>query len=149
MRHTAQADYSPRLRSPSVSTGKFNHLSSVWRPKSSYIIPFTSPRLIFRNLTAQLDVREVISEMMNRSIIVVCGVLALTGLTSCQRGDTNGPVAVLNSTRSAAAPPPTQAMEMVCRNSQTGQKVECGTPNAVMVGMRPKSGGNSAASPNS
>jgi len=39
------------------------------------------------------------------------------------------------------APPPVAAapakmMKMVCRNSQTGEKVECGTPNAVMVGMK-------------
>jgi hypothetical protein len=28
-------------------------------------------------------------------------------------------------------------MKMICRNSQTGASVECGTPNAVMVGMKP------------
>jgi hypothetical protein len=26
----------------------------------------------------------------------------------------------------------------VCRNSQTGASVECGTPNAVMVGVKEK-----------
>ena len=25
---------------------------------------------------------------------------------------------------------------MICRNSQTGAKAECGTPNAVMVGIK-------------
>ena len=39
------------------------------------------------------------------------------------------------------APPPVAAapakmMKMVCRNSQTGGNAECGTPNAVMVGMK-------------
>jgi hypothetical protein len=36
-----------------------------------------------------------------------------------------------------AAPPPAQPMKMVCRNSQSGKKAVCGTPNAVMVGMEP------------
>jgi hypothetical protein len=27
-------------------------------------------------------------------------------------------------------------MTMICRNSQDGRKVECGTPNAVMVGIK-------------
>ena len=35
----------------------------------------------------------------------------------------------------APAPPPRTA-HMICRNSQDGRKVECGTPNAVMVGMK-------------
>jgi hypothetical protein len=39
-------------------------------------------------------------------------------------------------------------MVMVCRNSQTGQKAECGTPNAVMVGMKPETGGNAASPTN-
>jgi hypothetical protein len=39
-------------------------------------------------------------------------------------------------TAAARAPPP-KMMKMICRNSQTGASVECGTPNAVMVGMKP------------
>lgn len=35
----------------------------------------------------------------------------------------------------APPPPPAKPMKMVCRNSQDGRKVACGTPNAVMVGM--------------
>ena len=39
--------------------------------------------------------------------------------------------------QAAVAPPPSAKMAtMVCRNSQTGAKVECGTPNAVMVGIK-------------
>jgi hypothetical protein len=37
-----------------------------------------------------------------------------------------------------AAAPPAKMVTMVCRNSQTGASVECGTPNAVMVGMKEK-----------
>ena len=37
----------------------------------------------------------------------------------------------------APAPPaPAKKAVMVCRNSQTGAKAECGTPNAVMVGIK-------------
>lgn len=35
------------------------------------------------------------------------------------------------------APPPAKPMKMVCRDSGTGAKAECGTPGAVMVGMAP------------
>ena len=37
-----------------------------------------------------------------------------------------------------AVPAPAKAMVMICKNSQTGLKVECGTSNAVMVGMKEK-----------
>jgi hypothetical protein len=36
----------------------------------------------------------------------------------------------------APSPTPAKSMKMVCRSSQTGQAVECGTPGAVMVGMK-------------
>ncbi len=40
----------------------------------------------------------------------------------------------------AASPPtrtpPAKAATMICRNSQTGAAAECGTPNAVMVGIK-------------
>ena len=36
----------------------------------------------------------------------------------------------------AAPAPPAKMETMVCRNSQTGASAECGTPNAVMVGMK-------------
>ncbi len=38
----------------------------------------------------------------------------------------------------AAAPAPVKMETMVCRNSQTGASAECGTPNAVMVGVKKK-----------
>jgi hypothetical protein len=41
------------------------------------------------------------------------------------------------ATAPAAAPPAAaKKAVMVCRNSQTGAKAECGTPNAVMVGIK-------------
>ena len=49
-----------------------------------------------------------------------------------------------SATTAAPAPPPppvaapAKVMKMVCRNSQDGRNVECGTPNAVMVGMKPE-----------
>lgn len=83
--------------------------------------------------------------MTNRSFAVFCGVLTLAGLTSCQRAPTAAPGAGSQTSQSApqnaavnAAAPPAKSMVMICRNSQTGQKVECGTPNAVMVGMKPE-----------
>jgi hypothetical protein len=36
----------------------------------------------------------------------------------------------------APPPPPAKKATMICRNSQTGAKAECGTPNAVMVGIK-------------
>ncbi len=59
-------------------------------------------------------------------------------------GCSPGKPAAPQTTASVAAPKPAPAptpapakMEtMICRNSQTGQSVACGTPNAVMVGMK-------------
>jgi hypothetical protein len=36
----------------------------------------------------------------------------------------------------APAPPPGRLAHMICRSSVDGRKVACGTPNAVMVGMK-------------
>jgi hypothetical protein len=93
--------------------------------------------------------------MTNRSFALLCGVLTLAGLTSCQRAPAAASGNPSQATQSALdnasvndAAPPAQNMVMVCRNSQTGQKAECGTPNAVMVGMKPESGGNAASPTN-
>jgi hypothetical protein len=66
------------------------------------------------------------------------GVLALSliSLAACGRAPAGrGPSAVAPPP-AAAQPAPAKHYTMVCRNSQTGRKVECGTPNAVMVGMK-------------
>ncbi|HEY1415630.1 MAG TPA: hypothetical protein VGF42_07060 [Caulobacteraceae bacterium] len=93
--------------------------------------------------------------MTNRSFALFCGLLTLAGLTSCQRAPTAANGTLSQSTQSTpenasvnAATQPAQNMVMVCRNSQTGQKAECGTPNAVMVGMKPETRGNVASSGN-
>jgi hypothetical protein len=93
--------------------------------------------------------------MTNRSFALLCGVLTLAGLTSCQRAPVAASGSLSQSTQSApdnstvnVAAPPAQNMVMVCRNSQTGQKAECGTPNAVMVGMKPETDGNAASPTN-
>jgi hypothetical protein len=39
--------------------------------------------------------------------------------------------------RSAPVTAPAKVMKMVCRDRRNGRSVECGTPNAVMVGMKP------------
>ena len=36
----------------------------------------------------------------------------------------------------AAVPVPAKHATMICRNSQDGRNVACGTPNAVMVGIK-------------
>jgi len=36
----------------------------------------------------------------------------------------------------APAPTPVKHATMICRNSQDGRNVACGTPNAVMVGIK-------------
>ena len=60
-------------------------------------------------------------------------VLSLGALSACSPAPRAAP------TKPAAAPtsppPPARMAIMVCRNSQNGRKVACGTPNAVMVGM--------------
>jgi hypothetical protein len=37
-----------------------------------------------------------------------------------------------------APPPPAPRYVMVCKSSRTGLKARCGTPDAVMVGMKPE-----------
>lgn len=93
--------------------------------------------------------------MTNRSFALFCGLLTLAGLTSCQRAPATASGTPSLSTQSApdnasvnVAAPPAQTMVMVCRNSQTGQKAECGSPDAVMVGMKPETGGNVASPAN-
>ncbi len=66
-------------------------------------------------------------------------VLGVLSLAACQPKS----VAANPPPPQNAAPPPTPAtpakmVTMVCRNSQTGASAECGTPNAVMVGVKEK-----------
>jgi hypothetical protein len=79
---------------------------------------------------------------MNRTrlTLAVLSVLALTtALGACSKpAETAPPPAPAAAPQpAAAAAAPAKPMKMVCRNSQTGAKAECGSPNAVMVGMEP------------
>jgi hypothetical protein len=63
-------------------------------------------------------------------------VLALI-LIGCSRPTTPAPRHPAGPVVTAPAPqPPAKKAVMVCRNSRTGAKAECGTPDAVMVGMK-------------
>ena len=58
--------------------------------------------------------------------------LTLLLLAACQEAAPPAP-----APKPAPAPAaPAKMVTMVCRNSQTGASVECGTPNAVMVGTK-------------
>ncbi|HEY5090608.1 MAG TPA: hypothetical protein VIK30_11605 [Polyangia bacterium] len=64
-------------------------------------------------------------------------ILAAASLAAC--GPAKSPQAAAPPVAAAApAPPPVPPRHatMICRNSQDGRKVACGTPNAVMVGIK-------------
>ena len=61
---------------------------------------------------------------------------AVTTLTACSKPAEPAPAPAPAAAQ--AAPAPAKPMKMVCRNSQDGRKVACGTPGAVMVGMTPE-----------
>lgn len=69
-----------------------------------------------------------------RSISLLLFILTLGTLTGCQRA----PAAKQEVVAPPPPPPPAKNMVMVCRNSRTGEKAACGTPDAVMVGMKPE-----------
>jgi hypothetical protein len=62
--------------------------------------------------------------------------LSLVFLAGCGRAPAGRAPAAAAPPPTAAAPAPAKHYTMVCRNSRSGRKVECGTPNAVMVGMK-------------
>ncbi len=71
---------------------------------------------------------------------------ALLALVACQKtapapaaAPTDPQAAASTAAPNPAAAAPPKLQKMICRNSQTGAKAECGTPNAVMVGMEPQS----------
>lgn len=64
--------------------------------------------------------------------------VALAALSACSKPTEPAPApAPAPAAAAQPAPSPAKPMKMVCRNSQTGAKAACGTPNAVMVGMEP------------
>ena len=66
-------------------------------------------------------------------------ILSLATLGACSKPAQPAPPPEPAAAQPAAAPaePPAKPMKMVCRNSKTGAKAACGSPNAVMVGMEP------------
>jgi hypothetical protein len=70
---------------------------------------------------------------MTRALPILLGALALT---ACQKTVPANPPPPPQA--AAPAPAPAKMVTMVCRNSQTGASAECGTPNAVMVGVKEK-----------
>ena len=64
---------------------------------------------------------------------LVLAALALCPVCACDPAPKAAPTPPMAP---AAAPPvPARTGHMVCRDSQTGKKAVCGTPNAVMVGL--------------
>ena len=72
---------------------------------------------------------------MSRATALSC-LLAATALAACQPKTV--PANPPPPQAAAPTPPPAKMATMICRNSQTGASAECGTPNAVMVGMKEK-----------
>ena len=81
---------------------------------------------------------------MNRPVPVLAApilVLALALLSACAPAPhsdaSQAPAPQAAAQPTVAAPPaPVRHATMICRNSQDGRKVACGTPNAVMVGIK-------------
>ena len=70
----------------------------------------------------------------HRTLIAI--VAAAGALAACSPAPQAAAPAAAPTNTVAAAPAPAKKVTMICRNSQTGAKAECGTPNAVMVGMK-------------
>jgi hypothetical protein len=75
-----------------------------------------------------------------KSMICVAALAAACGLTvACSPAPPPAAPkapAVPAAVAAPAPPPSARKTVMICRNSQTGANAECGTPNAVMVGMK-------------
>ena len=68
--------------------------------------------------------------MSRRSQIIFAAIVSLAGCSPTPKA-APPPAAPV-------AAPPARMLTMVCRNSQDGRTVACGTPNAVMVGVKEK-----------
>jgi hypothetical protein len=62
--------------------------------------------------------------------------LSLVFLVACGRAPSDRATPAAAPPPRATPPAPAKHYTMVCRNSRNGRKAECGTPNAVMVGMK-------------
>ena len=71
---------------------------------------------------------------LHRTLIALA--LTVGALGACSPAPQASAPAAAPTNTVAAASAPAKKVTMICRNSQTGAKAECGTPNAVMVGMK-------------
>jgi hypothetical protein len=62
--------------------------------------------------------------------------LCTLALAACSPAPVHQAPATPAATPAPPPPPPAKKATMICRDSQTGAKAECGTPNAVMVGIK-------------
>jgi hypothetical protein len=73
--------------------------------------------------------------MSRPTLGILC--LALCQIAACSRAPQPvAPAPVAAAPAPPPPPPPARKAKMICRNSQDGRPVECGTPNAVMVGIK-------------
>ena len=71
--------------------------------------------------------------MRATSFVLILGLLA-----ACSPKPAAPPPAPTPVTAPAPPATPPKVVKMICRNSQNGKSVACGTPNAVMVGISDK-----------
>jgi len=62
--------------------------------------------------------------------------IAVLALSACSRRAPAPQPAAVASAPTPPPPAPTKKAVMICRNSVDGRSVKCGTPNAVMVGIK-------------
>lgn len=62
--------------------------------------------------------------------------VAVLGLDACSRPAPGPQPAAIAPAPAPPPPAPAKKAVMICRNSVDGRSVKCGTPNAVMVGIK-------------
>ncbi len=72
-------------------------------------------------------------------IRIALSVLALGLVWACSPASPSAPAqGRVQAAAPAAGRAPAPMMKMICRSSQDGRDVPCGTADAVMVGMKPR-----------
>jgi hypothetical protein len=71
---------------------------------------------------------------------LILATLLLVATAACERPSQppTPPAPPVSPTPPAPPAPPAKTYVMVCKSSRTGLKAKCGTPDAVMVGMKPE-----------
>jgi hypothetical protein len=75
---------------------------------------------------------------MRRPVLISAALaVALAAAAACSRpAPPQHEAAAPAPTPPPAPPPPAKKAVMICRSSVDGRSVKCGTPNAVMVGIK-------------